>query len=418
MWNGSWVWLLAGLLVAMAGGGALFWALFSDRLNRAGPLRRCVKCWHDMTGVPSRTCPECGKTARSERALSGKRIRKRGVLLAAMIMLLAAGLAAWPDLRGGKWFGLSPLWVQAAVWPEATDLKEARREVVHQFRIEMGTPMARSLAEWSCRRAVASRNGELQRAALAILTASRTGSPEADALAEHLATTGRPQYEGDALTYLLSRTKTIERFREVCAMPAATRMSLSDSGVKGVVSRLGAEHAAGFVRALASNPHCLGVDGGLPKEALEGLVGVIGADPKAQDTFLDALLERIAPSSFVYAESEMASIPEFDVMFARALERVRDQERRTRLAGMLTALWRNFSRRPTGEWTVSFAEALGDPDPQVRRACGTPLKDAAGGSLQPLLVRVARGGPLALESCLEIMGYRAVYSEDIPASGR
>lgn len=73
--SGTLGWFAAGTLGA-CGLGLAIWALFWDqwRTRRARP-RRCPKCWHNMTGVPSLRCPECGREAPSERRVSRPRRR-------------------------------------------------------------------------------------------------------------------------------------------------------------------------------------------------------------------------------------------------------------------------------------------------------------------------------------------------------
>lgn len=60
----DWIAAACWVVIALAGLWAL-WALIWDRPR--GRLR-CRKCAYDMAGV-GLTCPECGKTHASERAL-------------------------------------------------------------------------------------------------------------------------------------------------------------------------------------------------------------------------------------------------------------------------------------------------------------------------------------------------------------
>ncbi len=68
-------WLM-GAVVACGGLVLTGWALFWDR---ARGRRRCPKCWYDLAATPAgaagTTCPECGRTARSERELARTRRR-------------------------------------------------------------------------------------------------------------------------------------------------------------------------------------------------------------------------------------------------------------------------------------------------------------------------------------------------------
>jgi len=82
------VWVL-GLAIA----AALVWivvrALGGDRY-RGTP--RCPRCWHDQTGVPGFTCPECGHAMRRE--ADRRRTRRRwGPALAAIALLVGGAIA-------------------------------------------------------------------------------------------------------------------------------------------------------------------------------------------------------------------------------------------------------------------------------------------------------------------------------------
>jgi hypothetical protein len=68
------------------------WSLFADR-SRA--RRRCPKCFFSLEGLDTLRCPECGRTAASERHLHRTR-RRWGVLITSAILLLSpAAAAAW-----------------------------------------------------------------------------------------------------------------------------------------------------------------------------------------------------------------------------------------------------------------------------------------------------------------------------------
>ncbi len=103
--------------------------LLAIALFRDGPKgrRRCPRCWYDMSATEGRRCPECGREARSERALRRTRrrwriallcipllagawllhrlpeINKRGMIAAAPTTLLIPATAIWnkPNYSGG-----------------------------------------------------------------------------------------------------------------------------------------------------------------------------------------------------------------------------------------------------------------------------------------------------------------------------
>ena len=83
----DWALNVLGILLGVAGGSLLVWALFWDR---ARGRRRCPRCWYSMEGTLGKKCPECGREARSDRALV--RTRRRGGWAALGVVLLLAGL--------------------------------------------------------------------------------------------------------------------------------------------------------------------------------------------------------------------------------------------------------------------------------------------------------------------------------------
>lgn len=79
-------WTFAALVGVFSLRG-IYRALFADR-SRGVP--RCPKCWYNLTGAASLTCPECGRTARSTRALHRTRRRRGRALLYVILLLVAA----------------------------------------------------------------------------------------------------------------------------------------------------------------------------------------------------------------------------------------------------------------------------------------------------------------------------------------
>jgi HEAT repeat protein len=82
-WFAGWLLLLLGAVLTLR-------ALFGDL---ARGRKRCPKCWYDMSGAPGLQCPECGRKAKSPRALFRTR-RKPFQAVAGMAVVFLA-LVAW-----------------------------------------------------------------------------------------------------------------------------------------------------------------------------------------------------------------------------------------------------------------------------------------------------------------------------------
>lgn len=87
---------ILGWCVVSIGAVLLAAALFKDRSRGR---RRCPRCWYDMGGVPSLTCPECGRDAKVERRLFRTRRRWRRAVIAALVVLAGWAATAIPKLR-------------------------------------------------------------------------------------------------------------------------------------------------------------------------------------------------------------------------------------------------------------------------------------------------------------------------------
>src|SRR6266478_5076995 len=72
------------------------WAIAIGDRARGRP--RCPRCWYDMTGAPSPTCPECGHTARNPGDLLRARPRR---LIAAASLAAGAAPVCWITAAGG-----------------------------------------------------------------------------------------------------------------------------------------------------------------------------------------------------------------------------------------------------------------------------------------------------------------------------
>lgn len=131
-------WALASLCAVL-----VVWALFWDR-PRGRKL--CPGCWYDLSGAPTDgpvVCPECGKQARSQRALRATRRRWRWALVAVCVLLPAAYvMSCVPRVRQGGAIGFVPT---TALLLGLVDLDPERKLPRHGLRIV--EPLAHELAE-------------------------------------------------------------------------------------------------------------------------------------------------------------------------------------------------------------------------------------------------------------------------------
>jgi hypothetical protein len=69
MTTSAWIYWISGAALGGLGFYLASWALLSDWLAGRRKLRRCAKCWYDMSAVVGLKCPECGREAGSEERL-------------------------------------------------------------------------------------------------------------------------------------------------------------------------------------------------------------------------------------------------------------------------------------------------------------------------------------------------------------
>ncbi|MDX9910349.1 MAG: hypothetical protein RBS39_00815 [Phycisphaerales bacterium] len=91
---------------------------------RAYPSRgrpRCPKCWYDMSGATGLLCPECGRTAKSPRALH--RTRRSGALFVLGVLLAGVAYGAWatPRISRGGVVAIVPTWALIQWWEHIPD---------------------------------------------------------------------------------------------------------------------------------------------------------------------------------------------------------------------------------------------------------------------------------------------------------
>ena len=98
---------------ALVGFGALGVLLWLARRSRKGS-RLCPNCDYDMSATSGLTCPECAKTARSERALARRRRKRAWRRIGVALLVLGAGVLVFNPNRREGWATSLPDW---AIWP-------------------------------------------------------------------------------------------------------------------------------------------------------------------------------------------------------------------------------------------------------------------------------------------------------------
>lgn len=110
----DWLYHALGWVLAAAGVAWLLWSLFGDRSRGR---KRCPKCWYSMEGAPGLTCPECGRQARSERALFRTRRHRWRATLSLPLLGAALFAASWPAIQSGGWIAPIPTRVLLEMYP-------------------------------------------------------------------------------------------------------------------------------------------------------------------------------------------------------------------------------------------------------------------------------------------------------------
>jgi hypothetical protein len=114
----EWVWTIGGWTLITVAAVTVAWALFADR---ARGRRRCPKCWYDMAGIPGLQCPECGRTARREQALSRCRRRWRWALAPLPVLAVGMAMRVWPAYSQQGWAAFVPSTILVLVAPADFD---------------------------------------------------------------------------------------------------------------------------------------------------------------------------------------------------------------------------------------------------------------------------------------------------------
>ncbi len=107
--------LVYGLV--LVGGGLFVWGWLGDWLaGKRGKraLRRCPKCWYDLTHTAGVVCSECGYEGKSEKRFGKSRRRKRWCGLALGMMGGSYSVAVYPVVSARGWAAAVPSWV--VIW--------------------------------------------------------------------------------------------------------------------------------------------------------------------------------------------------------------------------------------------------------------------------------------------------------------
>lgn len=100
-------WYGTGGVLALAGVGVVIGVLVR---SRRPAWRHCPGCLYDMRATQGMQCPECGREARSERAMLRRGIRKRGLIPGAALLVLGTIVATHGYARQQPqgWWSLMP----------------------------------------------------------------------------------------------------------------------------------------------------------------------------------------------------------------------------------------------------------------------------------------------------------------------
>lgn len=106
----AWVMLAGWTLVSV---GVLCVLAWFARRSRKGS-RLCPTCDYDLSVTPGLTCPECGMTARNERALQRRRRKRLWGRLGLALVLIGAGMLVFNPGRREGWASSLP---DRMIWP-------------------------------------------------------------------------------------------------------------------------------------------------------------------------------------------------------------------------------------------------------------------------------------------------------------
>ncbi|MBY0112323.1 MAG: hypothetical protein K2Y21_05845 [Phycisphaerales bacterium] len=101
-----WIFTISGWLLVLAG------AFIAWRFGWRDPgkgTRRCPRCGYDMTATSGLRCSECGHEEASEKRLRRRRIRRRWIVIGAMVALVSWFPFKWPEYQRLQSLGVGPI---------------------------------------------------------------------------------------------------------------------------------------------------------------------------------------------------------------------------------------------------------------------------------------------------------------------
>jgi len=107
----AFVLLLAGVLIAWRWG----WR------DTGKGMRRCPKCWYDMSASAGLKCPECGREAKAEGKLFWKQRRWRWMFTGLLLVVASYPVFKWPLYQKQGVIAFVPRVVTLALLPEISD---------------------------------------------------------------------------------------------------------------------------------------------------------------------------------------------------------------------------------------------------------------------------------------------------------
>lgn len=299
------LWGLIGVSVLLA-----LHALFWDWLRRARrpDVRRCPRCWYDMS-AGGLTCPECGRTAKSERAMHRARRRWSMVVVALVLALSSLWTLFLTRATYRQLARLSPTWLllEVAGDPCTPPPRDAGGNIAPDFESEF------RLEAW--RRSAL---GQLSPSESRSLANRQFASPAWDVLS--LKT--RPRWpSGVPLWAKVTSSFRGARDRDLVASSPWKSDDHYTASFAGSVSRVESFEEAGWwmtPRPEPCNPVLVNL-GAPPPDAREALLSAVVSEGKNQIythvarapiTIVDTIDDAISPDTSGFLDQHVRSIVE------------------------------------------------------------------------------------------------------------